>query len=47
MAVVQNERVTRAGGVVENAGEGGRKTKPLQHREKIRMSYPIVGLLLV
>src|SRR6185295_18055617 len=39
--------MTRAGGVVKNAGESGRKSKPLEHRKEVRVRHSIVGLLLV
>jgi hypothetical protein len=39
--------MTWARGVVEDAGESGRKTKPFKRRQEIGVSHPIVGFFLV
>jgi hypothetical protein len=39
--------MTRARSIEKNAGERRGETKALEYREEIRVSYPIVGLLLV
>jgi hypothetical protein len=47
LAVLKNERMTRARRVKEHPCKSGRKTELLQYSEEIIVRHPVVGLLLI